>query len=46
MTRKSRIPNRVVAFPETQQWVGYEMGHLDLLHHPDVYVRFSRWLAS
>jgi hypothetical protein len=37
-------PSLAVPFPKTRQWIGYEMGHLDLLHHPDVYEQLRRWL--
>ena len=32
--------------PETQQWVGRDMNHLDLLNHPDVYEKIKGWLAG
>jgi pimeloyl-ACP methyl ester carboxylesterase len=32
--------------PETQQWVGQDMNHLDLLNHPDVYETLKMWLET
>ena len=31
-------------FPETRRWVGRDMGHLNLLNHPDVYETVKNWL--
>lgn len=39
-------PEWVIPFPAAQQWIGYQMNHLDLLHHPDVYAQLRRWLAA
>jgi len=33
-----------LAFPESHQWVGYGIGHLDLLSRSDVYERMRSWL--
>ena len=30
--------------PKSRQWVGYGLGHRDLLSHPDVYAQLRRWL--
>ncbi len=38
-------PKSALAFPATQQWIGYGMGHLDLLGRPGVYAQIRRWLA-
>ena len=35
---------RTLLFPESRQWIGYEMGHLDLLSRPEVYEQLRRWL--
>jgi hypothetical protein len=35
---------RTLAIPKQRQWVGYEMGHLDLLSRPEVYVQLREWL--
>jgi hypothetical protein len=39
-------PRRALSFPESRQWIGYGMNHLDLLSHPDVYAKIRRWLGS
>ena len=31
-------------FPQTHQWVGRNMNHLDLLNHPEVYETIKQWL--
>lgn len=41
-----RDPSLALRFPESQQWIGYAMNHLDLLYHRDVYEQVRRWLAS
>jgi pimeloyl-ACP methyl ester carboxylesterase len=37
---------RKLAIPENRQWVGYRMGHGDLLSSPDVYARIRSWLRQ
>jgi hypothetical protein len=37
---------RNLSFPESRQWIGYEMGHLDLLSRSEVYERIRRWLEG
>ena len=32
-----------LSFPETRQWVGRNMNHLDLLNHPEVYEMIKKW---
>ena len=32
--------------PAERQWIGYEMGHLDLLHRREVYEKLREWLAG
>ncbi len=39
-------PERTLAIPAARQWVGYELGHLDLLGRADVYAQIGRWLAQ
>ena len=34
-----------LGLPETRRWVGYGMGHFDLLGRKDVYERIARWLG-
>ena len=36
---------RSLRFPQTHQWVGYQMGHLELLHRPEVYPQLRAWFA-
>lgn len=38
-------PARTLAIPTGRQWVGQEMGHLELLGRPEVYRQLGRWLA-
>ena len=33
-------------FPETHQWVGRNMNHMDLLNHPEVYEIIKKWLKT
>ena len=33
-------------FPETHQWVGRNMKHMDLLNHPEVYETIKKWLKT
>ncbi len=33
-------------FPETHQWVGRNMNHMDLLNHPEVYETIRKWLKT
>lgn len=35
-----------LAFPEAHQWIGFGMGHLDLLSRPEVYDTIRRWLST
>jgi len=37
-------PARTLRIPKARQWVGYEMGHLELLGHPEVYEQLRGWL--
>jgi hypothetical protein len=38
-------PALALGFPEEHQWIGYGMGHLDLLNRPEVYETLRGWLA-
>jgi pimeloyl-ACP methyl ester carboxylesterase len=38
-------PDRTLAFPEENQWVSTETGHLDLLNRQSVYDKLRAWLA-
>lgn len=33
-------------FPESNQWIGRNMSHMDLLNHPDVYDVLKNWLED
>jgi hypothetical protein len=35
---------RTPAIPKSRQWIGYEMGHLELLGRPEVYSQLEHWL--
>jgi hypothetical protein len=38
--------HRALGFPRSRQWIGYGMGHLDLLAGPAVSDRIVRWFAA
>jgi pimeloyl-ACP methyl ester carboxylesterase len=38
-------PALTLAFPEAHQWIGFGMGHLDLLHRAEVYATLRGWLS-
>jgi hypothetical protein len=38
-------PSRTLAIPRGRQWIGYGLGHLGLLGHPEVYARLREWLV-
>jgi pimeloyl-ACP methyl ester carboxylesterase len=38
-------PNRNLSFPESQQWIGYNMNHMDLLNNREVYEQIRHWLT-
>lgn len=38
-------PRRTLSFPESRQWIGYGMSHLDLLGRSEVSEQLVRWLA-
>jgi pimeloyl-ACP methyl ester carboxylesterase len=39
-------PRLAIAFPQSHQWVGYRMNHLDMLDRRDVYEQIRRWLVT
>jgi len=43
---RHRDRSRSLGIPKSRQWIGYEMGHLDLLCRPDVYKQLRLWLAG
>jgi pimeloyl-ACP methyl ester carboxylesterase len=38
-------PERALAFPEDHRWIGYGMGHLELLGRSEVYEKLRSWLS-
>lgn len=38
--------SRTLRIPKAHRWVGFQMGHLDLLHRPEVYSQLHEWLAT
>ena len=38
-------PARSLGFARSRQWIGYGMGHLELLSRPEVYAQLRKWLA-
>ena len=43
---RHRDTARTLAIPENRQWIGYRMGHRDLLNSPEVYKQVSTWLRE
>lgn len=43
---RHRDTSRTLAIPKDRQWIGYRMGHLDLLNHPEVYAQLRTWLQQ
>ena len=43
---RHRDSRRRLAIPKDRQWVGYRMGHRDLLNHPGVYAQLRAWLQQ
>jgi len=37
---------RSLRIPRTRRWIGFRMGHLELLHRPEVYAQLRDWLAA
>jgi pimeloyl-ACP methyl ester carboxylesterase len=42
---KHTDPERSLGFAKSRQWIGYGMGHLELLSQPEVYAQLRKWLA-
>jgi pimeloyl-ACP methyl ester carboxylesterase len=42
---QSANPDRMLAFPENHQWIGFETGHNELLGHPGVFAQLRDWLT-
>jgi len=43
---RHREKTRRLAIPKSRQWVGYRMGHRELLNRPEVYRQISTWLQE
>jgi len=43
---RHKRPEFALSFPETNQWISYNMNHIDLLNHPEVYEVMKNWLKS
>jgi pimeloyl-ACP methyl ester carboxylesterase len=43
---RHRTRSRALRIPKTRQWIGYEMGHLELLCRPEVYAQLRIWLQD
>jgi pimeloyl-ACP methyl ester carboxylesterase len=39
-------PELTLRFPRTHQWIGFGMGHLDLLNRAEVYERIRTWVSD
>jgi hypothetical protein len=37
-------PKRTLDIPESHQWIGYDMGHIELLRRPEPYKQLRGWL--
>lgn len=43
---RHRDVTRTLAIPKHRQWVGYNMGHRELLNHAGVYAQLQAWLQQ
>lgn len=43
---RHRDTKRMLAIPKNRQWIGYRMGHRELLNRPEVYSQISAWLQE
>ena len=43
---RHREAAQTLSIPKNRQWVGYGMGHFDLLNHLDVYARIHGWMKQ
>lgn len=39
-------PERALSIPADRRWIGYDMGHLDLLDRPELYETIREWLRG
>ncbi len=42
---RHRNAARTFEIPAAHQWVGHGMGHMELLHRPEVYAQLGKWLG-
>ncbi|MGZ6143695.1 MAG: esterase/lipase family protein, partial [Myxococcales bacterium] len=43
---RHRKPELTLEFPEEHRWIGFGMGHFDLLERAEVYEKLRSWLAA
>jgi pimeloyl-ACP methyl ester carboxylesterase len=43
---RHRTRSKALGIPKPRQWIGYEMGHLELLRRPEVYAQLQIWLRD
>ena len=43
---RGRDETHTLHFAPERRWIGYRMGHLELLHRPEVYARLRAWLGE
>ena len=43
---RHRKPELTLGFPRAHQWIGFGMGHLDLLSRAEVYATIRAWLSA
>jgi len=43
---RHRTRSKALGIPKTRQWIGYEMGHLELLCRPEVYAQLRIWFQD
>jgi pimeloyl-ACP methyl ester carboxylesterase len=43
---RDKFPSRDLRLSKAHRWIGYDMGHLDLLSRQEVYVQIREWLAA
>ncbi len=43
---RHRRPELTLGFPPSHQWIGFGMGHLDLLGRPEAYDVLRSWLSA
>jgi hypothetical protein len=43
--RHGKAPH-TLHFPKNRQWIGYGMGHLELLNRPEAYSQLHAWMQA